>query len=250
MKLNIYKNSDELGRAAATHGGNLIRKAIEEDNRARIILSTGASQFDTIKYLIKEDIDWSKVEMFHLDEYIGLPQTHPASFRKYLKERFINIVNPGKAYLVDGEGDVKKNIEILSRALLEEKIHLGLIGIGENAHIAFNDPPADFDTKEPYIIVDLDEACKKQQVGEGWFKTVDDVPRQAITMSVHQIMQCETILSCVPYKVKANAVKATLTGELSNMVPATMLKEHGNAHMYLDGDSAGMLDKETIEKFS
>jgi len=185
MKVRVFKNSEELGKAAAAFSANIIRQSIEKYNKARIVLSTGASQFDTLKYLVKEDLDWSKVEMFHLDEYINLPITHPASFRKYLQERFVSIVNPGKVFFVDGEGDVEKNILELNKEISREPIHLGLIGIGENAHIAFNDPPADFDTREPYIIVSLDEACKKQQVREGWFSTVDDVPKQAISMSVH-----------------------------------------------------------------
>lgn len=249
VKVKVLKNSEELGKAAAKFSAEIINKAIEKDGKARIILSTGASQFDTIKHLIKEDIDWSKVEMFHLDEYINLSETHPASFRKYLKERFVNVVNPGKVFFVNGEGDVEKNINELSKEVTKEPIHLGLIGIGENSHVAFNDPPANFDTTEPYIIVDLDDNCKKQQVGEGWFATIDDVPSQAISMSVHQIMQCNVILSCVPYKVKAKAIKATLENDVSNLIPATILKKHENVFIYADEDSASEVDKDILNKY-
>jgi len=249
MKIKVLKNPDELGKAAAKFSAEIINNAIKKDGKARIILSTGASQFDTIKHLVEEDIDWSKVEMFHLDEYYNLPETHPASFRKYLKERFVNIVHPGKVFFVDGEGDVENKIFELSKEVTKEPIHLGLIGIGENAHIAFNDPPADFNTTKPYIVVNLDDNCKKQQVGEGWFPTINDVPKQAISMSVHQIMQCNVILSCVPYKVKANAIKITLENDVTNMIPATKLKEHKNVYIYADEDSASALDKEVLAKY-
>lgn len=249
MKVKVFKNSEELGKAAATYSADIIRKAIKEDGKARIVLSTGASQFDTIKVLVKEDLDWSKVEMFHLDEYIGLPITHPASFRKYLQERFISIAKPGKVFLVDGEGDVEKTILELNKEITKEPIHLGIIGIGENAHVAFNDPPANFDTKEPYIVVNLDEVCKRQQVGEGWFPTIDDVPRQAITMTVHRIMQCKKIVSAVPYKAKANAIKLTLENDTTNTIPATILKEHKDVNLFLDEDSASLVNKDILSKY-
>lgn len=249
MKVLVSKNSKELGAKAAAHAAEILRRAIDEKGVARLILSTGASQFDTITALIKENLDWNKVEMFHLDEYINLPESHPASFRKYLKERFTAFVNLKKAHFVDGEGDVQENIRVLTEELLKQPVDLGLIGIGENAHIAFNDPPANFDTKDAYIIVDLDEQCKKQQIGEGWFKTLDDVPKQAISMSVYQIMQCRTIISCVPYKVKANAIKLTLEKDLTNTIPATMLKEHNDITIYLDEDSASTVDKAVLNKY-
>jgi len=249
MKVKIFKNSEELGKHAAAFSAAVLNKSISEKGSARLVLSTGASQFDTLKALVEERVDWSKVEMFHLDEYINLPDTHPASFRKYLKERFVSKVNLKAAHFVNWEGDVKKNIQELAGELLKEPIDLGLIGIGENAHIAFNDPPADFETKEAYIIVNLDENCKKQQVREGWFPTIDDVPKQAISMSVYQIMQIKTIVSCVPYKVKANAVKLTLESELTNQVPATMLKLHGDVTLFLDEESASMVDRDILKKY-
>ena len=238
MEIRICKDRYELGKSAATYTAMLINQAIQEKGAARIALSTGASQFDTLASLINEDVDWSKVEMFHLDEYVNLPESHPASFRKYLKEKFTTKVNLKAAYFVDG---TEENRKALCEKISEAPIDVGLIGIGENAHIAFNDPPADFDTEEPYIVVNLNDTCKKQQVGEGWFATVDDVPKQAVSMSVRQIMKCRKIISCVPYAVKADAVRKTLSGELSNLVPATMLKTHPDFTLYIDSESASKL---------
>ena len=240
MKIKIFENAVEIGKEAAQISANFINEAIARKGNARIVLSTGASQFETINALTATAIDWSKVEMFHLDEYIGLPESHPASFRKYLKERFLSKVNIKQAFLVDGEDDPQKVIDTLSAEIRKEPIDLGLIGIGENAHIAFNDPPADFETEEPFIGVILDEACKQQQVREGWFATTDDVPKQAISMSVHQIMQCLHIVSCVPYAVKAKAIKDTLENQLTNRIPATMLKNHPDFSLFLDKDSASL----------
>jgi glucosamine-6-phosphate deaminase len=242
MNIQIFVFPFELGKTAAAECAEIIKKAIASNGNARIVLSTGASQFETIKALIESDIDWSKVEMFHLDEYIGLPESHPASFRKYLKERFLSQINIKQAYLVDGEDNPQKVIAWLTAEIRKAPIDLGVIGIGENAHIAFNDPPADFDTQEAYICVALDEACKQQQVREGWFATLDDVPKMAISMSVHQIMQCRQIVSCVPYAVKAKAIKDTLENSLTNLVPATMLREHPDWALYVDKDSAAMLE--------
>ena len=237
MEIRICKNKEELGKSAAALTAEVIRKCIAEKGYARIALSTGASQFDTISSLVEENVDWSKVEMFHLDEYVNLPETHPASFRKYLKERFVDKVgNLKKAHFVDGTAE---GIKKLTEEIRKEPIDVGLIGIGENAHIAFNDPPANFETKEAYHIVDLNEACKKQQMGEGWFATLDDVPKKAVSMTAYQIMQCKKIISCVPYAVKADAIYNTLTEkETTNLVPATLLKEHDDFILYVDMDSA------------
>lgn len=179
--------------------------------------------------------------MFHLDEYINLDENHPASFRKYLKERFTNKVQLKKAHFVDGNGNVSQNIEALTEAVRKSPIDVGVIGIGENAHIAFNDPPADFDTEEAYKVVQLDDRCKMQQVGEGWFPDIDAVPKEAITMTVKQILKCKAIISCVPYKVKAKAILDTLTEPINNMVPATILKTHSDWHLFVDEDSASLL---------
>ena len=238
MEIRICKNSEELGKSAAKHVAQVLKDCIAEKGSARIVLSTGASQFDTIKALVKEPgIKWECVEMFHLDEYVDLPETHGASFRKYLKERFVEKVGTLKAaHFVDG---TRECIAKLTEEIRKSPIDIGLIGIGENGHIAFNDPPADFDTKEAYIIVNLDERCKKQQMGEGWFATIDDVPKQAVSMTCYQIMQCQRIVSCVPYKVKAEAVENTLKSkEVTNTIPATLLKTHPDFILYIDEDSA------------
>lgn len=240
MKIKVLKDPEELGRAAATFSVAVLEKVIAERGKARLLLSTGASQFDTIKALVEMEVDWDKVEMFHLDEYIGLPENHPASFRRYLKQRFIDMINLKNAHLVNPDGDIKKNIALLTEEIRKEPIDLALIGIGENAHLAFNDPPADFETKEAYIVVNLNEKCKQQQIGEGWFPTLSDVPKQAISMSVFQIMQSMVIVSAVPYKVKANAIKLTLENEVTNMIPATKLKEHPNVILFLDEESASL----------
>lgn len=243
MEIRICKDSKALGKSAAAHVAQVLRECINEQGYARIVLSTGASQFDTLSALVEEkNIDWSKVEMFHLDEYVDLPITHIASFRKYLQERFVDKVAPLAAvHFVDGTAE---SIKKLTEEIREKPIDIGLIGIGENGHIAFNDPPADFDTEEAYIIVNLDERCKRQQMGEGWFETIDDVPKQAVSMTPYQIMQCKRIVSCVPHSVKADAVRKTvLTNETTNLIPATLLKEHENFILYLDENSAAEIIK-------
>lgn len=234
----ISKTSVEMGQKAAALIASLIRDAIRDHGEARIVLSTGASQFEMFDALVKEDVDWSSVEMFHLDEYVNLPITHPASFRKYLTERFVDKVHPMAAHFVNGEGDIEENIAILTSQLRSAPIDVGVIGIGENGHIAFNDPPADFDATEAYRVVNLDRRCRQQQVGEGWFATIDDVPAQAISMLPRQILSCRCIVSVVPHAVKAEAVKNTITRPVDPMIPATLLKTHENWHLFLDEDSA------------
>ncbi|MBQ3697311.1 MAG: 6-phosphogluconolactonase [Spirochaetales bacterium] len=245
MNINICVSTTavENGRKAAIKIAEIINKAIAEKGHARIVLSTGASQFEMFDVLVKLDVDWSKVEMFHLDEYVNLPETHIASFRKYLKERFVNVVHPKAAHFVIGEGDVQKNIRELEKELRSDVIDVGVIGIGENGHIAFNDPPADFAATEAYRVVTLDHKCRMQQVGEGWFATEDDVPQQAISMLPGQIMSCKTIVSVVPHAVKAKAIYDTITQPVNNMVPATLLKTHPEWYLFIDDDSASMLIK-------
>ena len=243
MKIVVSKDAKALGCNAADYIAELINEAIATKGEARIILSTGASQLTTIEPLIERDIDWSKVTMFHLDEYVNLPETHIASFRKYLKERFIQKINLKAAHLVDG---TPEGIAALTAELRSAPIDVGLIGIGENAHIAFNDPPADFDTKEAYIVVNLNDTCKMQQVGEGWFATIDDVPKQAVSMTVHQILECEKIVSCVPYAVKANAVRDTLENDKTNLIPATIMKGHKDFALFVDEDSFSKVDESKI----
>lgn len=238
MKIIVSETSRDLGKNAAKLASEYLNDLIAKKGYARIVVSTGASQFETFEALIASDIDWSKVEMFHLDEYADIPESHPASFRKYLKERFVSKVNLYGANFVDGS---KEGITGISKKLLEKPVDLGLIGIGENGHIAFNDPPADFETKEAYILVNLNDTCKKQQVGEGWFAALEDVPEQAVSMSVYQIMQCKKIVSVVPHSVKAKAVADTLNSGVTSMIPATMLKNHEDWTLLLDKDSAALL---------
>ena len=250
MKLKIYETKEMMGKAAAKHATRLINEAIAEKGRARILLSTGASQFPFFECFVNEDIAWDKVEMFHLDEYVGIDPEHPASFNKYLRERFIDKVNLGKYHLIDGRAAVDETIAELTALLDEEAVDVGLIGIGENAHIAFNDPPADFEDARAYKVVTLDERCLMQQIGEGWFKDKDECFKQAISMTCAEIMKCKHIISVVPYKVKAEAVYKTVTSPLTPEIPATLLKEHADSYLYCDADSSAMLTDDMIKSFN
>ncbi len=243
MEKYIYKTKQEMGAAAGTHAAEAIKQAIEEKGRANVILATGTSQFETIKSLTGSGIDFSKVTMFHLDEYIGLPADHPASFRKYLKERFVDKVPALKAvHFVEGDADnPQQECRRLGDIIAKNPIDAALIGIGENGHLAFNDPPADFETEEPYIIVELDERCRGQQLGEGWFETLEQVPRRAISMSIRQIMKSACLIVSVPEKRKAEAVKNALEGKITNMCPASILQKHPNCKIFLDADAASLL---------
>lgn len=245
MQVVTSHSNRELGTVAGKAAAALIRDTIRTKGSANIILATGTSQFETLRQLIaEEDIDWSKVTMFHLDEYIALPVTHPASFRKYLQERFLAKVPAlSKAVLINGEGDPEAEISRISQLIAQHPIDVALVGIGENGHLAFNDPPADFDTKAPYIVVDLDTACRRQQMNEGWFTTVEDVPVQAISMSVHQIMLSVHIICSVPGARKARAVKDSLERPVSNLYPASVLQQHPHCVFYLDDESAALLEQ-------
>jgi glucosamine-6-phosphate deaminase len=243
MQVNVFATKDEMGAAAAALAAARINAAVAARGEANIILATGASQFEMLAALVTLDVDWPKVTAFHLDEYVGMSEAHPASFRKYLKERFIDRAGALKAFhFIDGEGDAAAECRRVGDILREHPIDVACVGIGENGHLAFNDPPADFDTDEPYIIVELDEACRRQQLGEGWFATLDDVPTRAISMSIRQIMASRCIVCTVPDERKAVAVKDTLTGEVTNMVPASILREHGDCHLFLDGPAASPLE--------
>ena len=243
--LNIYADKAACGVAAGKLGAEKIRAAIAENGFANIIIATGASQFEMLQTLVAEQgIDWTKVTMFHLDEYVGLPETHPASFRKYIKERFIaNLPAPLKAaYFVNGSApDPQKTCDELGEIIAKHPIDVAFIGIGENGHIAFNDPPADFETEAAYLVVNLDEVCRKQQLGEGWVPTIDDVPKQAISMAVRQIMKSKTIINTVPDARKAYAVRITIEGELCPMHPASVIRLHSDCHTFCDQDSAADL---------
>jgi glucosamine-6-phosphate deaminase len=245
--IKVFEEKKDLGRAAAEQAAASIRNAIRESGRARIIAATGASQFDFLEVLTKaEDIDWRRVEMFHLDEYIGLPMSHPASFRRYLRERLIQKTGIANYHLLDGETDPSAAIRSANEAIAAAPIDIAFVGIGENGHLAFNDPPADFETEEPYLIVNLDPACRLQQVGEGWFANISETPKQAISMSIRQILKAKEILAVVPDSRKAKAVKACLEGEISPMAPASILRRHENTTVYLDKNSAAWLTHATL----
>lgn len=241
MEIIISENKQILGKVAAQKGAELIRKAIFETGKANIIVATGASQFEMLSELVKEDVDWSLVTAFHLDEYIGIPETHPASFRKYLKERFVDIVSPREFIYVNGETEPEQECARLGKLISQHPIDVAFVGIGENSHLAFNDPPADFETDEAYLVVKLDEDCRKQQMGEGWFSTINDVPEKAISMSIRQIIKSKAIICCVPDKRKAEAVKKTVESTITPMVPASIMQQHDTTWLYLDKDSASLL---------
>ena len=242
LQIKILADKDALGRAAAEQAANSLRRAIRQRKVARIIAATGASQFEFLDALTAApDIDWSCVEVFHLDEYIGIPITHPASFRKYLLERLINKTGITRYHFLNGDGDVRRSVAEIARELQREPVDLAFVGIGENGHLAFNDPPADFDTDDPYLVVQLDHKCRQQQVNEGWFGSVAEVPSQAISMSVRQIMRARELIAVVPDERKAQAVKNSLEGQITPMVPASILRSHPNTTIYLDKDSAALL---------
>ena len=249
MILRIHDDKPSLARAAANEAAASLRAAIASRGRARIIAATGASQFEFLDFLTASAaIDWSRVEMFHLDEYIGLPVSHPASFRKYLLERLIHKARITKCHLLDGDGDVDEVIRRVGRELASAPVDIAFVGIGENGHLAFNDPPADVETEESYLIVELDEACRRQQVGEGWFKDLSEVPRHAITMSMRQILKANRILAIVPESRKAEAVKKCFEDEVSPWAPASYLRTHSNTVVFLDQNSAALLSPQTRAK--
>lgn len=252
MKIFISNNSYDLGKLAGNAAARIIKTAIAENGYANIIVATGTSQFETLKYLTtKKDIQWHKVVMFHLDEYIDLPESANASFRKYLKERFLSKVPALKAvYLINGETDPIMECKRLNDIIKQKPIDLAMVGIGENGHLAFNDPPANFETEEPYIVVDLDEQCRYQQFGEGWFDHINDVPKQAISMSVKQILKSKHIICSVPDERKALAVKNSIEQPVSNLFPASILQKHPDCSFYLDMSSAELLDTKTVQEVS
>jgi len=246
MRVKTYIDRGTMSRAAARQAGQALGEAIGARGQARIIAATGASQLDFLEALTATpDIDWTRVEMFHLDEYIGLPIDHPASFRKYLLDRLIRKAGITHYHLLDAERDAARVADQVGRELGRDQIDVAFVGIGENGHLAFNDPPADFLTDRPYLIVTLDDACRRQQVGEGWFGSVADVPSQAISMSVRQILKSREIICVVPDARKAHAVKMCVEGEISPMAPASILQTHMHTTLYLDRDSAAKLDPAT-----
>jgi glucosamine-6-phosphate deaminase len=242
--LRVFNDKKSLSKAAADHAALAIREAISTQGAARIIAATAASQIDFLDMLTREPgIDWTKVEAFHLDEYIGLPITHPGSFRKMLVEQLIQKTGITKYHLLDGDRDPEEVVAREGQALASAPIDIAFVGIGENGHLAFNDPPANFETEAPYLIVNLDDACRQQQVGEAWFKDISQVPTQAISMSVRQILKSKEIIAVVPDARKAKAIKACFEGDISPMAPASILREHRDATIYLDRHSAALLTK-------
>jgi glucosamine-6-phosphate deaminase len=244
MDIEIMPDKAQMGKSAAAAGAALVREAIAQRGGASIIVATGASQFEMFENLVREpDINWSKVVAFHLDEYVGLPIAHPASFRRYLWERFVSrLPLPLRAFhYLDAEGEPLAECRRVSEIIRRHPIDVAFVGIGENGHLAFNDPPADFETEEPYIVVQLDEACRRQQLGEGWFPTFEDVPQQAISMSVRQIMKSRAIICTVPDERKAEAVRNAVEGGVTPRVPASMLQRHERCTLYLDEPAAKLL---------
>lgn len=242
MNIDITSTAVEMGRHAAEYGARAICRALADKGKANIIVATGASQFEVFNALIaRSDIDWTRVTGFHLDEYLGLPVDHPASFRKYLKDRFVDRVPLAAFHYVNGEADPARECERLGSLITQHPIDAAFIGIGENGHLAFNDPPANFKTEEPYLVVELDEACRRQQWGEGWFPTRNDVPRRAISMSIRQILKSAAIFCSVPDERKATAVQLAVEGPITPDVPASILQDHPNTMLLLDQAAASRL---------
>lgn len=244
MNVNIYANKDLTGKAAAAAGAARIRAAIEAKGSANIIVATGASQFEMLSHLISEpDIHWDKVTGFHLDEYVGVPITHPASFRLYLWQRFLRKLSLPLAafHFVDGDAPPQAECDRLGAIISRHPIDVAFVGIGENGHLAFNDPPADFKTERPFLVVQLDEACRRQQMGEGWFVSIEDVPTQAISMSVRQITKSSTIICTAPDRRKAKALKACIEGPVTPLMPGSILQQHADCDLFLDEASADLL---------
>ncbi len=244
MEYKVVKGRKAMGEAAAQQAAEWINHSVQQKGRCVFIAATGASQFDFLEALVEiKEIDWSKTTMFHLDEYIGMPATHPASFRKYLKERFVDKVHPGIVHFVAGDNPQGASAECqrLGQLIKKVQVDVAFVGIGENGHLAFNDPPADFERQDPYFPVKLDEPCRRQQLGEGWFKNLDEVPQEAITMSIAQIMKSTHILAVVPDQRKAQAVKNCLTKPVSNLYPSSILQNHSQCLVFLDEQAASLL---------
>jgi glucosamine-6-phosphate deaminase len=242
VNIEIFDSKLTLGEAAACDAAALIQQTITSRAVAYVIAATGASQFEFLNALVLYDVDWQRVEFFHLDEYVDLPETHPASFRRYLTERIINRIHPKAFHLINGEAvDPHAECRRVGELISQHTIDVAFVGIGENGHLAFNDPPADFETREPYLVVTLDEACRRQQVGEGWFNSLDEVPVQAISMSIQQILKARHILCIVPDQRKAPSVKACVEMEVSPLHPASILQQHPSVKLYLDRESSALL---------
>ena len=243
MNTQIFDSKEAMGAAAAQAGAERLGEVLDAGSEASIIVATGASQFEMLSSLSRSDLSWPSITGFHLDEYIGISITHEASFRKYLRQRFVSqLPLPLKAFhFLDGEGDAEAECTRVGQLISATTVDVAFVGIGENGHLAFNDPPADFETESPYLVVDLDEACRQQQLGEGWFPDFDSVPQKAISMSAQQIMKSDMIVCTVPDQRKAEAVKNAVSGPVSPDVPASILQNHPNCHLFLDKEAASLL---------
>ncbi len=243
MEIVRQKDKATTSQAAAARASAKLREAIDRQGTARFCVATGSSQFDFMAALTADrSIDWSRTTMFHLDEYTGISETHPASFRRYLRRRLVNRVHPGEVHFIRGEApDPQAECHRISDLIQEGPIDVAFIGIGENGHLAFNDPPADFETEEPYILVTLDAPCRQQQVSEGWFASIDKVPAQAVSMSIRQILKARSIVCTVPGIRKAEAVRNCVQGEVTPLHPSSILRTHADCHLYLDRESASLL---------
>lgn len=252
MKIKVFEDKHSASHAAAEQATFAIRRAIAQQGYARIVAATAASQVDFLDMLTRAPgIDWRLVEVFHLDEYLGLPITHPGSFRKMLVEQLISKTGITNYHLLEGDAaDPAEAAKNASHIIASRLVDIAFLGIGENGHIAFNDPPADFEAEQPYLIVELDEACRQQQVGEAWFANISQVPTQAISMSVRQILKSKEILAVVPDTRKAEAARLCFEGEITPMAPASILRTHPGATIYLDRNSASLLSAATLHRFS
>jgi glucosamine-6-phosphate deaminase len=251
MIIKVFEDKMSLGTAAAEQAARAIREAISHRGEARIVAASAASQFQFLEALtVVPGIDWKRVTLFHLDEYIGLPMSHPASFCKFLQERLISKTGITNHHLLNGEEDPQELIRRTAQAITAAPIDIAFLGIGENGHLAFNDPPADFETEEPFLIVNLDDACRQQQVGEGWFADISAVPKQAISMSVRQVLKAKENIAVAPDTRKAGAIKACFDGPISPMAPASILRTHGNTTIYLDTHSAALLSPATLSSLA
>ncbi len=246
MRIEVRQTSQELAEAAAKEAAAILKTVLKQKAEANAIVATGMSQAAFLGQLAQTPgVDWTRVVFFHLDEYVGLPISHPASFRKYLRERVDARVHPKAFHYINGENaDPREECRRVGEEITRREIDVAFVGVGENGHLAFNDPPADFDTTEPYLVVNLDEACRRQQVNEGWFKTVDEVPTQAISMSVRQILKAHHILCVVPDERKAKAVRDCFGDGVTNMHPGSILQTHPACTVFLDRDSASLLPKQ------
>ncbi len=242
MEYQIYPNADDLAAAATEFVVKRIRDAVAHRRVARVVFATGNSQLDFLERLLQADVPWDKIIAFHLDEYVNLSETHPASFRLYLREKLFSKVSMREVHLLNGNAeDPYAECERYTALLNAGPIDLACVGIGENGHLAFNDPPADFETNEWVHVVELDDACRTQQVGEGYFASVADVPPRALSMTVPAIMKAASISCVVPDQRKAEAVAAAILGPLTPDCPATILREHKNCRIFLDAESGGRL---------